>query len=106
MDATFWGWGGHGAKTRTRDRGTEPVAKKLKATGIWTASFFVFARVVRFLYRFSCGQVMSVIYVQNAEAQIGCRNLSVKLTMVAWFLTCILGTRTGVCQLSCTKRRD
>ena len=100
MDATFWGWGGHGAKTRTRDRGTEPVAKKLKATGIRTGSFFVFARVVRFLHRFSCGQVMSVIYVQNAEAQIGCRN------NVAWFLTCILGTRTGVCQLSCTKRRD
>ena len=40
MDATFWGWGGHGAKTRTRDRGTEPVAKKLKATGIWTGSCF------------------------------------------------------------------
>ncbi len=54
---------------------------------------------------FTCGQVMSVIYVQNAEAQIGCRNLSVKLTMFAWFLTCILGTRTGVCQLSRTKRR-
>jgi len=30
VDATFWGWGGHGAKTRTRDRGSEPVAKKLK----------------------------------------------------------------------------
>lgn len=56
MDATFWGWGGHGAKTRTRDRGTEPVAKKLKATGIWTGSFFVFARVVRFLYRFRVGR--------------------------------------------------
>ena len=32
MNATFWGWGGHGARTRTRDRGTEPVAKGLQAT--------------------------------------------------------------------------
>ena len=31
VNATFWGWGGHGAKTRTRDRGAEPVAKALKA---------------------------------------------------------------------------
>lgn len=31
VNATYWGWGGHGAKTRTRDRGSEPVAKSLKA---------------------------------------------------------------------------
>eukprot|EP00913_Durusdinium_trenchii_P001465 g1357.t1 len=47
VDATFWGWGGHGAKTRTRDRGSEPVAKALK--------------------------VMSVIYVQNAEVYVNYR---------------------------------
>ncbi|CAL1174051.1 unnamed protein product [Cladocopium goreaui] len=47
VDATFWGWGGHGAKTRTRDRGSEPVAKKLK--------------------------VVSVIYVQNAEVYVNYR---------------------------------
>ncbi|CAE7893442.1 SSE1, partial [Symbiodinium necroappetens] len=47
VNATFWGWGGHGARTRTRDRGTEPVAKGL--------------------------QVMSVIYVQNAEVFVNYR---------------------------------
>ncbi|CAJ1396346.1 unnamed protein product [Effrenium voratum] len=48
VNATFWGWGGHGAKTRTRDRGAEPVAKALK--------------------------VMSVIYVQNAEVYVNYRS--------------------------------
>ncbi|CAE6933372.1 tank-1 [Symbiodinium sp. CCMP2592] len=47
VNATFWGWGGHGARTRTRDRGMEPVAKGL--------------------------QVMSVIYVQNAEVFVNYR---------------------------------
>ena len=54
MDATFWGWGGHGAKTRTRDRGTEPVAKKLKATWIRTWKLDAFARV---FVRFLCSRV-------------------------------------------------
>lgn len=42
VDKTYWGWGGYGSHTRTRDRGAEPVATRLK--------------------------VMSVVYVQNAES--------------------------------------
>eukprot|EP00930_Biecheleria_cincta_P035086 TRINITY_DN24163_c0_g1_i1.p1 TRINITY_DN24163_c0_g1~~TRINITY_DN24163_c0_g1_i1.p1 ORF type:complete len:1944 (-),score=324.17 TRINITY_DN24163_c0_g1_i1:98-5167(-) len=42
VDTTYFGWGGFGAGTRTRDRGSEPAAKRLK--------------------------VMSAVYVQNAES--------------------------------------
>ena len=41
VNATYNGWGGLGLQTRTRDRGKEPVAKRL--------------------------EVMSVVHVQNAE---------------------------------------
>mmetsp|Transcript_56974 Transcript_56974/g.166833 ORF Transcript_56974/g.166833 Transcript_56974/m.166833 type:complete len:436 (-) Transcript_56974:121-1428(-) len=47
VDFTYTGWGGYGKRTRTRDRGKERVAQKLK--------------------------VMSVVRVQNAESYVNYR---------------------------------